>query len=46
MALDVNEKQRLRWNAIRKRILFGEKNKTRKHLPSVEFFVEKEKKRK
>ena len=43
MALELDDKQRLRWKALKKRIQFSNKNRNKKYTPTIEHFIEKEK---
>jgi len=43
MALELDEEQKLRWKALKKRIQFSDKNRNRKYTPTIETFIEKEK---
>ena len=45
-AIEVTTEQKIVWNALLNRIKYFEKRKTRKNCPTMETFIEKEKRRK
>jgi len=45
MALEVTEEQKIIWNALKKRNAYFAKKKTRACCPTMEAFIEKEKRK-
>ena len=45
MALELNKDQRMIWNALKKRIKYVEKKKSNRDAPTIDKFIEKERRK-